>query len=115
MAAPGSDAPDPLSLSALTAATTSWMKLRDTDNEALTLCVKATLTFIRTLPKAADEGARDDVVLGAVMLASRLYRRRMSPAGVEAVTEAGATYVARSDSDVSRLLGLDGFAAPMAR
>ncbi|UVK60159.1 head-to-tail adaptor [Arthrobacter phage SerialPhiller] len=50
--------------------------------------------------------------LGAKMLAARLYRRRNSPAGVEAITEAGAAFVARYDSDISRLLQLDGFAGP---
>ena len=53
-----------------------------------------------------------DVVLGAKMLAARLWRRRNSPNGVEAITDAGTSFVARYDSDISRLLRLDGFAAP---
>jgi hypothetical protein len=40
------------------------------------------------------------------MLAARLVRRRNSPAGVEAFTEMGPTYVSRFDPDVDRLLGM---------
>jgi len=46
------------------------------------------------------------------MLAARMYRRRNSPSGVEAITDAGTSFVARYDSDISRLLRLDGFAQP---
>lgn len=53
-----------------------------------------------------------DTVLGAKMLAARIYRRRNSPNGVEAITEAGTSFVARYDSDISRLLKLDGYAGP---
>ena len=53
-----------------------------------------------------------DTVLGAKMLAARLYRRRNSPNGVEAITDAGTSFVARYDSDISRLLRLDGYAGP---
>lgn len=53
-----------------------------------------------------------DTVLGAKMLAGRLWRRRNSPNGVEAITEAGTSFVARYDSDISRLLRLDGYAGP---
>lgn len=53
-----------------------------------------------------------DTVLGAKMLAARIYRRRNSPSGVEAITDAGTSFVARYDSDISRLLKLDGFAGP---
>jgi len=64
-----------------------------------------------------DAGAQvmvpaDDTVTGAKMLAARLYRRRNSPSGVEAITDAGTSFVARYDSDISRLLQLDGFAPP---
>jgi hypothetical protein len=53
-----------------------------------------------------------DTVLGAKMLAARMYRRRNSPSGVEAITDAGTSFVARYDSDISRLLKLDGYAGP---
>lgn len=53
-----------------------------------------------------------DVVLGAVMLASRLHRRRNSPAGVETFNELGAVYVSRRDPDVAMLLGLGEWTRP---
>lgn len=56
-------------------------------------------------PEAPDQDA--DRRLGAVMLAARLVRRRNSPEGVVAITEAGPYYVARLDPDVALLLGLD--------
>jgi len=53
-----------------------------------------------------------DTRLGALMLAARLFRRRNSPNGVEAMTDAGASYVSRYDSDIARLLRIDGFDTP---
>lgn len=97
---------------AIQAGVKDWMKLQDGDNQALVLVSSATHSFVSSLPIAADDSKGDDVLLGAVMLASRLFRRRNSPGGVEAMTEAGATYVARTDSDVSRLLQLDVFQPP---
>lgn len=69
------------------------------------------------IPVLDDDGVQimepaDDTVLGAKMLAARLFRRRNSPSGVEAITDAGTSFVARYDSDISRLLQLDGFAGP---
>lgn len=52
------------------------------------------------------EVLNDQIVLGAVMLAARVTRRRNSPAGVEALGEMGATYVSRYDVDLDRMLGL---------
>lgn len=43
---------------------------------------------------------------GAVMLAAKLHRRRNSPDGLTANEEYGPVYVARSDPDISMLLGL---------
>lgn len=54
----------------------------------------------------------DDVALGFLMLVARLVRRRNSPNGVEALTDSGVTYVARYDSDISRLLQIDAFQKP---
>lgn len=61
-------------------------------------------------PPAVAQGEPDpnaDKSLGAIMLAARLVRRRNSPEGVAALTETGPYYVARTDPDVSMLLGLD--------
>lgn len=53
-----------------------------------------------------------DVVLGATMLAARLFRRRNSPAGVEAMGPDGATYVMRNDPDIGQLLRLGSWQLP---
>jgi hypothetical protein len=41
---------------------------------------------------------------GAVMYAAREYRRRNSPAGIEAWAEGGAVFVAKYDADIERAL-----------
>lgn len=55
----------------------------------------------------ADGNPTESAKLGATMLAARLVRRRNSPAGIEAVTQDAAVYVARTDPDVMMLLRLD--------
>jgi hypothetical protein len=94
-----------------------WLGLRFWQSDtALTSVVAAVNAYVTTLPKVADlpEGTDwpDDFFLGAVMLGGRYYRRRNSPNGVEAITESGAQYVARYDSDISRMLGLDMYTKP---
>lgn len=61
---------------------------------------------------AADEWAADHV-LGAVMLAAHLYRRRNTPGGVEQFNELGVAYVQKSDPHVSMLLGLGAWTKPV--
>jgi hypothetical protein len=46
------------------------------------------------------------------MLAARLFRRRNSPAGVEAMGPDGATYVMRNDPDIGQLLRLGSWQLP---
>lgn len=48
----------------------------------------------------------DDRYRGAVMLAAKLHRRRSTPDGTVANEDYGPIYVARSDPDISMLLGL---------
>lgn len=50
--------------------------------------------------------------LGAIMLAARVYRRKNSPGGIEAVGDS-MSYIARYDSDISRLLNIDTFRKPV--
>lgn len=59
-----------------------------------------------------DEWAADHV-LGAVMLAAHLYRRRNTPGGVEQFNELGVAYVQKSDPHVSMLLGLGAWTKPV--
>lgn len=54
----------------------------------------------------------EDIVLGATMLAARLYRRRNSPAGFEAFNGEGAAYVQRNDPDIAQMLELGPYAGP---
>lgn len=100
----------------------NWLRLPQTettgDNGKTldTVCASAR-AYVRRLPivhdsSAEDDDAAEDVRLGVIMLAARLHRRRNSPGGIEAMTEAGATYVARHDADVSRLLRLDSYQSP---
>lgn len=53
------------------------------------------------------------VTLGALMLCTRLWRRKDSPSGVEAFTDQGAVYVQRNDPDVAQLLRLGSFTPPL--
>lgn len=52
------------------------------------------------------------LVEGATALASRWWRRKGSPAGVEAIGDLGATYVMRNDPDIAMQLGLGSWAKP---
>ena len=42
--------------------------------------------------------------LGCMMLIARVDRRRMSPSGVDTVTEMGPVYMSRKDPEVAQLL-----------
>lgn len=48
---------------------------------------------------------------GAVMLAARLFRRRNTPSGVEAMSDA-VVYMPRRDSDVDQLLRVGAYQMP---
>lgn len=61
---------------------------------------------------AEDWTGAEDVVEGANLLASRLFRRKNSPAGVEAFGADGLAYVQRSDPDVAMMLGLGPWQGP---
>ncbi|PCE13991.1 hypothetical protein AUC47_04910 [Microbacterium sp. SZ1] len=95
----------------------TWMQLQGNDQDAhVTVCVEAVNAFIGGLPVIADRATDAEwpkqVDLAATMLAARLVRRRNSPSGVEAMTEAGTSYVSRYDPDIARMLELDGYERP---
>lgn len=94
--------------------TASWAKLVGGPDEAMTACAQAVLALIGRLPVGSADPWAEDTTLGAVMLTARLHRRRNSAAGIEAMTELGATYVARYDNDIARLLCIDSFQKPVA-
>lgn len=99
----------------LAAQATAWAKLPGGVDNAMRACAAAVRALVAALPVTQGRPTwREDTALGAVMLTARLHRRRNSPAGVEALTEMGATYVSRYDSDIARLLRIDAFAGPVA-
>lgn len=53
-----------------------------------------------------------NLVEGATALAARWWRRKGSPAGVEAIGDLGATYVMRNDPDIAQQLSLGTWAHP---
>lgn len=106
--------PDTASSPGITAEqVTEWS--REPAGNNLNMIVTAVNAFVSGLPvvqHVEGEAWPAEVTLGAVMLAARLARRRNSPNGLESATDLNVTYVARHDSDISRLLQLDGHQAP---
>lgn len=95
------------------------LELEDTrDDERLTALVAAVNAQLRRWPVAQlavdlnDWSTAADVVHGANMLAARLFRRRNSPAGVEAFGADGAVYISRNDPDIAQMLQLGSWARP---
>lgn len=93
---------------------TAWSKEPASPN--LTMIVAAVNAYVRELPVVQhleeDAAWPGDVHAGAIMLAARLAKRRNSPNGIEAATDLNVTYTARYDSDISRMLRLDGHRMP---
>jgi Phage gp6-like head-tail connector protein len=94
----------------------SWLHLTDAaDDDLIAEVVAATnawvaaTAYVRELPD--PNTWPDDVMLGAVMLAARLYRRRNTPSGVEPFIE-GAVYLPRRDHDVDAMLHQGYYAPP---
>lgn len=103
------------------AAIKAWLKLPVADvedDDLLDIIAVSVTSLIEDLP---DVRRREDLTwsdathLAALMLGARLYRRRNSPAGVEAFTAQGVAYVARYDPDIARILRVDGFTKPKVR
>ena len=92
----------------------AWLKLTTTtDDDLVRQCTAAANVVVgRYVTPPTDDLERGDHDLAATMLAARLYRRRNSPEGVQAMTDAGAWYVARTDPDIARLLRIDQYLAP---
>jgi len=117
---PGLPATGPVTLTGVKAelAYTSVDAARDA---RLQTRVDAVNSWVRQLPVASEAltyGAPPPawpphVSLGATMLCTRLWRRKDSPSGVEAFTDAGAVYVSRNDPDVAQLLSIGSFTGPV--
>jgi hypothetical protein len=88
----------------------------DRDDDRITAYVAAVNAMVRTWrcsTAAVDQVAWPaDIVEGATLLAARYFRRKNSPAGVEAMGSTGAVYVMRTDPDVAQLLQLGPHSYP---
>ena len=84
----------------------------DADPDDLTPVVDAVTALIVGYHGDPTDEWPADLRLGAIMLAARMYRRRNSPAGVEALGELGPVYVSRNDPDLAQLLKLGRYATP---
>ncbi|MDD7554545.1 MULTISPECIES: hypothetical protein [Schaalia] len=89
-----------------------WAKLPEPYDATLTECAAAVCALVNALPVGSAPWSAE-VILGATMLTARLHRRRNSPAGIESMSEMGATYVSRYDSDIARLLKIEAYALPV--
>lgn len=76
--------------------------------------VAAVISLVTSYHGAPADGAEwaDHYKIGATMLAARIFRRRNSPAGVEALGDLGPVYVSRNDPDLAQLLKLGRYAEP---
>ena len=94
-------------------AVAGWLGIaenNDTERQHIADVVPAVNAWVATFHTPDDNGKWPaHVTRGAVMLAARITRRRNSPAGVEAFTELGPTYVSRYDPDIDKMLGLGGY------
>jgi hypothetical protein len=86
------------------------------DDARLDAQVAAVNSMVRTwrcsVAAVDQETWPDRIVLGATLLAARYFRRKNSPAGVEAMGTNGAAYVMRTDPDVAQLLQLGTHSPP---
>lgn len=103
----------PTSLPAVKAA----LAITDTDDDTeLAEIVGAVNNIVRTWAVSqAAVGAEEwppRLVRGSTMLAARLFRRKGSPAGVEAFGSLGGAYVMRTDPDIAMLLQLGAWSGP---
>jgi hypothetical protein len=86
------------------------------DDDRLSGIVAAVNNSIRgwavSEPVVDQETWPDRIVTGATLLCARLFRRKNSPAGVEAFGSQGAAYVMRNDPDIAMLLRLGTWQGP---
>jgi hypothetical protein len=102
-------------------AVAAWLRLTvPADVDLLTQVCAAVNAWIARLPYVRSASVQldpdvdavvwpRDAYQGAVMLAARMYRRRNTPSGVEAMTDL-VVYLPRRDSDVDQLLRIGAYA-----
>lgn len=94
----------------------AWAQHDNAEDPALVQATDAAAQYVRGVrpefvvaePEAEepDYVPNDDVKLGAVMLAGRLFARRGTPLGVAGFSEFGGNAMLRHDPDIARLLGI---------
>lgn len=96
----------------------AWLRLTGTaDDELISSSVAAVNAWVSRLQWVTDATDPDTgswpatAEQGATMLAARMYRRRNTPGGVEALTDV-VVYVPRRDSDVDQLLRVGSYQRP---
>jgi len=112
--------PDPIGAPVTVAAVADQLRIGPSDPEYAQLdqpvaAVNALIGSWVDPPVDVDGNPADypaNIAVGGAMLAARLYRRRNSPAGVEAMGDLGPVYVQRNDPDVALLLGLGNHRKP---
>jgi hypothetical protein len=91
----------------------AWLGITQ-NTESLNVIVPAVNYFVNSLPAIDRDvvgGWGETTRLAAIMLAARWYRRQNSPGGLTS-TDQSVTYVSRYDSDIARMLHIDGFEKP---
>ena len=73
------------------------------DDRTLSTCLEAAGAWIYDRVSASDV-RHPDVVQAVLLLAARLYKRRLSPEGVAGWDDAAAVRVVSRDPDVDRLI-----------
>lgn len=103
----------------------TWLRINDQDTDddelILSVCAMAEPYVQRCRPEwwvpavgSAPVYRPDaETYQGAVMYAAREYRRRNSPAGIEAFGDSGTSFVARFDPDIDRALQTGPYARPV--
>lgn len=100
----------------------AWLALDATDTAddqlVQAVCAMTEPYVVRCRPEFTVPGTFPDYVpdaevyQGAVMYAAREYRRRNSPAGVQAFADGSTIYVSKYDSDIERALRVGAYATP---
>lgn len=96
----------------------SFLKLPpgESESEPLQLATAAAVALVESYHGPIDNSSQPagaaNMKLGTIMLAARVYRRRNSPAGVEALGELGPVYVSRNDPDLAQLLKIGRYQVP---
>ena len=83
----------------------------DAERGHIAKVVPAVNAWVATFHDVTGQALGDQVVLGSVMLAARITRRRNTPNGIESFGDLGSTYVARHDPDIERMLGTGPYRA----